>query len=287
MVTTLDNDSQGLVRLDRTLAKLLAEKGKSHQIFAMRFAQYTEACHNSGRSPKGRVYLAMIAQRFRLDRSRGKTISLLHLYSIQLHSFKLADIQDFLNRVRYVLGNLHPDEILDRRLMYDWLWEKFKNWHGISNEARKIRKARDGSRKRTWKYLWNSINRYLDFYHEDSNQVALSNAITGEGGRPPKTKSAAATTGDGSRKSKKEKKKKKDQNPDSVPAAAAQGEVPAAAAKGKGKGKDKDKGKGKGNKGDKSDGSKGKGKDKGAQAPGQPSSQSQALAQAQSARDKA
>ena len=114
VMTILDQDSQGLVRLDRTLAKLLAEKGKSHQIFAMRFAQYTEACHNTGKSPKGRVYLAMIAQRFRLDRSRGRTISLLHLYSVQLHSFKLADIQDFLNRCLLYTSPSPRDGLLSR-----------------------------------------------------------------------------------------------------------------------------------------------------------------------------
>ena len=78
----LHTNSQGLVRLDRYLGMKIAEKAKDHPIFAVRFASYIEQCHHCNRSPKGRVMLAIIAQRFRLDRARGKAISILHLYSI-------------------------------------------------------------------------------------------------------------------------------------------------------------------------------------------------------------
>jgi hypothetical protein len=75
----LDLNPQGLIRLDRYLAKLLAEKGKDHPTFAMKFATYIEGCHNHNKSPKGRVMLAIIAQRFRVDRSRHKSVSVEHL----------------------------------------------------------------------------------------------------------------------------------------------------------------------------------------------------------------
>ena len=187
-----DLNSQGLIRLDRYLAKLLAEKGKDHPIFAMKFATYTEHCHNHNKSPKGRVMLAIIAQRFRLDRFRNKSINLLHLYKVELASFKFNDVQDFLNRVRYVLGSLGPEDVMDKKPMFEWLFEKFKSWSAIASEVRKIRKSKDTSRRRRWSYLWNAIHNYIDHYHEDANFTALKKAIEGDsdkkvkGGAAPK-----------------------------------------------------------------------------------------------------
>ena len=111
VVKTLDNNSQGLIRLDRYLGKLIAKKAKDHNIFASQFATYIELCHSRNTSPKGRVMLAMIAQRFRLDRARGKAISMLHFYGIQLESFKIQDVQNFVNKVKYILVNLRSDDM--------------------------------------------------------------------------------------------------------------------------------------------------------------------------------
>ena len=143
----LDSNSQGCIRLDRYLAKLLLAKGESHPIFAVRFASYVESCQNANRSPKGRVLLCMVAQRFRLDRCRGRAISVIHLYNIELQGFKRSEVQHFVNRVRYVMSNLSPDDIKDRRMLFDWLFEKFKQWSPISDDVRKIRKAREDSKK--------------------------------------------------------------------------------------------------------------------------------------------
>ena len=122
----LDSTSQGLNRLDRYLAKIIVQKAKGNTLFAMKFNTYVEACYRDNRTPKGRVMLAMVAARFRLDRNRGRTINMLHLYRIELLGYKATDVQSFMFRVKYVLGGLPTDENVDTRLLFDWLYEKVK-----------------------------------------------------------------------------------------------------------------------------------------------------------------
>ena len=42
-----------------------------------------------------------------------------------------------------------------------------------------IREAREGSRKRTWTFLWNAICNHLDFVHEDANYATLAAGLNG------------------------------------------------------------------------------------------------------------
>ena len=45
VMRSLDNTSQGLVRLDRYLGQVLTVKGKDHSVFGARFNGYVETCH--------------------------------------------------------------------------------------------------------------------------------------------------------------------------------------------------------------------------------------------------
>ncbi len=67
-----------------------------------------------------------MALRFRIDRSRGKALNLVHLVNIPLISYKMQDVRTFVDRVRLVLCNLKRDEVKDEQFMYQWLFEKFK-----------------------------------------------------------------------------------------------------------------------------------------------------------------
>ena len=68
---------------------------------------------------------------------------------------------------------------LDPRLMYQWLYEKFRKWNSINSTLERICEAREGPSKRTWHYLWRAINSYLDNYHEDDNYDALVAGLQG------------------------------------------------------------------------------------------------------------
>ena len=98
---------------------------------------------------------------------------------MKLQLFKLEDVAHFVNRVRYALAGLDPSENHDKELMFQWLWEKFKNWNAISSKTELIREAREGSKRRTWAYLWNTICNHLSHTHEDSNYDAIANGLRG------------------------------------------------------------------------------------------------------------
>ena len=79
--------------------------------------------------------VAIVAHRFRLDRSRGKCINVMHMLNIQLVSYKMSDVETFVKRVRLVLCSLDEKDIQDKQLLYQWLWEKFENYSPISNKC--------------------------------------------------------------------------------------------------------------------------------------------------------
>ena len=66
------------------------------------------------------------------------------------------------------------DELKDKQLMYQWLYEKFRRYNAIQAKLDRIRYSREGSRKRTWNYLWGAITSYLDNHFENDNYDNLA-----------------------------------------------------------------------------------------------------------------
>ena len=93
-------------------------------------------------------------------------------------SYKVADVRAFCDKVRLVMCNIDTSA-LDKQLMFQWLFEKFRKWSAISIPLDKIRDSPEGSKYRTWQYLWNQINRFLDHFHEDENYDVLVSSIQG------------------------------------------------------------------------------------------------------------
>ena len=150
VISQFHNDSQGLDWLDKYVgSKLVKSENLANPLFGAKFKTYVRWCQRGRTFPRGRVFLAMISLRFRLDRSRGKALNFKHLLDIELKSHRLGDVRKFVEQVNSIFGAISEDEIKDKELMFTWLWEKFKNWHPIAIKAAQIRDARDGSRKRT------------------------------------------------------------------------------------------------------------------------------------------
>ena len=67
-------DSQGFHRLDRWLgAQLCSASNQQHHLFGLQIKTYVSHCRHHSILPKGRVIVAMVMLRFRLDRQRGGT----------------------------------------------------------------------------------------------------------------------------------------------------------------------------------------------------------------------
>ena len=101
VVSNFHRNSQGLNMLDRHIGKLMAKPANlGHRMFGIQFGTYVEWCHRQGVAPRGRVFVALVSLRFRLDRSRGNVLNQVNLLNIPLPSFKLADVRSFVERVR-------------------------------------------------------------------------------------------------------------------------------------------------------------------------------------------
>ena len=78
VLASFHNNSQGMHLLDRTVGKLMTSpENLKHPVFGIQFACYVEWCHRQKVAPKGRVLVAIVAHRFRLDRNRGKCLNVL------------------------------------------------------------------------------------------------------------------------------------------------------------------------------------------------------------------
>ena len=66
--------------LDRHVGKLMCTQANlNNKTFGIQFSSYVEWCHSQHVAPKGRVVIAMMTIRFRIDRSRGKQLNMVHL----------------------------------------------------------------------------------------------------------------------------------------------------------------------------------------------------------------
>ena len=76
---TLHDNSQGLAKLDRHLGHLLmCDPNIANKTFGLSITGYVEHCHNRGQAPRGRVIIALVSLRFRLDVARGNVLNQMH-----------------------------------------------------------------------------------------------------------------------------------------------------------------------------------------------------------------
>lgn len=80
-------DSGLLPRLDSYLGALLMDAKHLKGELGMRFQTYAETCQAARKAPRGRAFLFMIDQHFRLDLNRGSNLTQQALLDLQLERF--------------------------------------------------------------------------------------------------------------------------------------------------------------------------------------------------------
>ena len=72
ILNKLHENSQGMHQLDRFVGNLMMTTTyTTDPIFGFRILSYAEWCRRQRTTPRGRVIIAMVSIRFRLDRNRG------------------------------------------------------------------------------------------------------------------------------------------------------------------------------------------------------------------------
>ena len=233
------DNPQGLGRLDRIIGSRVAANAAEHPVFKGFIKQYSDNCTLHNESPSVRCIVAKVCQQLRVDRATADDHHVERLYAVELRSLKTVDVRKFVEDVQYWQNRLGPGKITDEAFLFRWLYRKFREWHPIQDEVKKIKRSPEGHRRRTWAYLWSAIRRVLSYDQEDRNDRAFTAGV------PSNTSGFVAKDGDRgiSRKELKQFNKWKEQQEKEKAAvggiAAGQGD------KAKGKGKDDGKANGK------------------------------------------
>ena len=101
-----------------------------------------------------------------------------------------------MDKVRFIMTQLTDDDLKDKKLLFEWLFEKFRNWSAIKREVERIKDAPIGSRRRNFSTLWAIIERVLSYSSEDQNHADFLKALQGQISSSPQS-SKAATAGAG------------------------------------------------------------------------------------------
>ena len=250
------SDPQGLPRFDAHLASLLADPKHLHNELGLQLQGYIEGCQLQYTAPRGRVLLNMVARRFFLDQRRGANLTEQALLELQLDTFSYQSLLAFANRVEYILNSIPPEHQPSEQTKFTWLFGRLKKCRLLQRHVDRIKDAREGSRVRTWDWLFSKLKELIAELREDANETAIKDSLN-----PPQKHNQP----DVPRKTKEQKEKEMrnrvqdgavadPQHGDTQPAAPGKPKAKTPGARkgdspGKGPGKGKKGGKGKGDDG--------------------------------------
>ena len=99
----------------------------------------------------------MIGMRFRANPEEGNCLTVSHLTNVELAGFKHSQVRQFLAQFRYVLQHIPATERNDKKMMYQWLYRKFRTWPLLKNKMEMVEDQPRNSPFRTWDWLWLSL----------------------------------------------------------------------------------------------------------------------------------
>ena len=187
-LAALQNNPEGLPRLDAWLAAQVADPKHLKGEFGVSAQAFVERAHAIGVLPSGRALLAMLSKRFRVDRIRGATVSQQTLLAIQLEGFSQQHLQTFRERVEFCLNGFSPDAWPAENTMFSWLYAKLKHCRLLCRSIDKIKDSSQGSVKGTFNWLWTQLIEHLDELREEANEESIRDALV-----RPKVKGAPAS----------------------------------------------------------------------------------------------
>ena len=166
-------DSGLLPRLDSHLGSLLMDSRHLKGELGMKFQSCAQSCQMARRAPRGRAFLYMLAQHFRLGLNRGKNLTQQALLDLQLDGYTGKDLEKFVERIEYVLNAIpqshQPNEVTGSA----WLYSRVKRRKLLQRHIDRIRDASETSHCRTWDWLMNKIKAVLIEVREDQNEESI------------------------------------------------------------------------------------------------------------------
>ena len=156
--------------LDRTLGHKLLENARGSK-FSLDFQALQERCQKVGKQPSGRALLWFILNKHSLDKDRGASLSQHHLLSMKLHGKDVKSLEDFRQKMLYIMGSLEQSEMPQESALRSTLYENVKNHPLMALAIDKFRSAREGSSKRTSRWLMEKIDETIELAHPESRKL--------------------------------------------------------------------------------------------------------------------
>ena len=173
------NNSQGLINLDKFIgARYTSDACKRHPKFGPMIMSYCIWCNGQQCAPRGRAIWAMCTIMCQLDRARYRsTLTVHHLFEIKLAGWSIQQMSAFIESIRRIMMALDRDDVMDRRILYQWFLEQVRGWNRIEKQIEKLRDSKENSKRRTFEYLWWAINKVLNFAHEEANWIDFKHCL--------------------------------------------------------------------------------------------------------------
>jgi len=111
--------------LDRTLGHKLLENARGSKI-SLDFQALQEKCQKVGKQPSGRALLWFILNKYSLDKDRGASLSQHHLLSLKLLGKDVKSLEDFRQKMLYIMGALEQNEMPQESALRSMLYENVK-----------------------------------------------------------------------------------------------------------------------------------------------------------------
>ena len=186
-------DSGLLPRLDSHLGSLLMDTRHLKGELGMRFQTYAESCQMARRAPRGRAFLFMLSQHFRLDLNRGSNLTQQALLDLQfgwfLHPKILRSLLKGLNMSRMPFRN----HINQQRILGSLgCTQGSRSVSCLQRHIDRIRDSRENSHCRSWDWLMNKIKAVLVEVREDANEESIHASLQTKAKPKPDAKAAVA-----------------------------------------------------------------------------------------------
>lgn len=139
------------------LASVLMDPKHLKGELSLQFQAYAESEQQRGRSPLGRILLSFIARRFFLDQSRGANITQQSLLELDLTSYSHEGLRQSIDKVEWVLNSIPPELQPSEITKCIWLYARMRKVRVMQRHIDRIRDSREGSRVRTWDWLFNKL----------------------------------------------------------------------------------------------------------------------------------
>ena len=123
-----------LPRLDAHVASLLADSKHLKSEIGLTFQSYIEQCQMSGRSPKRRYMLYLIAQQFRLDMQRGSNLTEQALLELDIENYGYEGLKGFVEKTV---------SIFSTQFLLNISQVNVPNLHGSSKDSRDANQLQD------------------------------------------------------------------------------------------------------------------------------------------------